>query len=122
MQADDARRQNQGAHAAISANHDRLIDQADPVAENPNGDVTIVEVFDPLCPYCRGLGTAMAQVNKEDRGARLIYKDLPILGPPSVLGPRAPIAAQRQGAYAKLRDTLMDAPGCRQAVSIILPR
>lgn len=48
----------------------------------------------------------------QDHGVRLVYKDLPILGPPSVLGSRALLAAQAQesrvpGAYEKLRAALM---------------
>ena len=41
---------------------------------------------------------------------RLVYKDLPILGPASVLAAKALLAAQRQGGYEKLRTALMQAP------------
>ena len=49
----------------------------------------------------------MAALLKQDPQVRLIYKDLPVLGPASVLGSKALLAAQRQGAYEKLRDALM---------------
>ena len=38
---------------------------------------------------------------------RLVYKDLPILGPASMLGSKALLAAQKQGGYEKLRDAIM---------------
>ncbi|MGE0226815.1 MAG: DsbA family protein, partial [Acetobacteraceae bacterium] len=40
---------------------------------------------------------------------RLVYKDLPILGPASVLASKALLAAQKQDGYEKLRTALMKA-------------
>jgi protein-disulfide isomerase len=110
LQADDTRKKDETARASIAKNRDALFDPTDPVAGNPHGDVTIVEFFDPRCPYCRRLDPIMTQFLVEDRGIRLVYKDLPILGPPSLLGSRALLAAQRQGAYQKLRDLMMSDP------------
>ena len=45
-----------------------------------------------------------------DHGVRLVYKELPILGPPSVLAARALLAAQKQGGYARLQQSLMTGP------------
>jgi protein-disulfide isomerase len=106
MQADEGDRQR----AALVAAKDSLVDPGDPVAGNPNGDVTIVEFFDVRCPYCRKIEPTMAEVLARDRGVRLVYKDLPILGPASVLGSKALLAAQKQGAYEKLRDAVMTGP------------
>lgn len=49
----------------------------------------------------------MASLLTEDKGVRLILKDLPVLGPASTLGARALLAAQRQDGYEKLRVALM---------------
>ena len=106
MQTDEGDRQR----AALAAAKDTLIDPADPVGGNPKGDVTIVEFFDTRCPYCRKLEPTMADLLARDRGVRLVYKDLPILGPASVLGSKALLAAQKQGGYEKLRDAIMVAP------------
>lgn len=46
----------------------------------------------------------------EDHGVKLVYKDLPILGDASVLGSKALLAAQKQGAYEKLREAVMQLP------------
>jgi protein-disulfide isomerase len=106
MQADEGR----ARQAALAAAKDRLVDPADPVGGNPNGDVTIVEFFDTRCPYCRKLEPSMAELLSADHGVRLVYKDLPILGPASVLGSKALLAAQKQGGYEKLRSAIMAAP------------
>jgi len=106
LQADEANQQR----AQIAALGDKLISPADPVAGNPQGDVTIVEFFDTRCPYCRKLEPAMIDLLARDHGVRLVYKDLPILGPASVLGSKALLAAQRQGGYEKLRSAIMAAP------------
>ena len=110
LQADDTDRQQSASRTAIAAAHNKLNDQADPVAGNPDGNVTIVEFFDTRCPYCRKLEPVMADLLAHDHNVRLVYKDLPILGPASVLGSTALLAAQKQGGYEKLRAAIMSAP------------
>jgi len=85
-------------------------DPATPVGGNPKGDVTIVEFFDTRCPYCRGMEPVMDKFLTGDHRVRLVYKDLPILGPASVLGTRALLAAQKQDAYTRMRDAVMKLP------------
>ena len=107
LQADEGRAQEEASRAALAAERSSLVDPADQVAGNPKGDVTIVEFFDVRCGYCRRMEPAMTELLRQDRNVRLIYKDLPILGPASVLGAKALIAAQAQNGYEKLRDALM---------------
>jgi len=108
LQADEGVRQDAAMRAAIAASREGLTrDGGDPVAGNPGGDVTIVEFFDIRCPYCRRLVPVLDDLLSRDRGVRLVLKDLPILGPPSVLGAKALLAAQRQGGYVKLQEALM---------------
>jgi protein-disulfide isomerase len=106
MQSDDGARQQ----AALATHRDELVTPADPVGGNPHGDVTIVEFFDTRCPYCRRMEPAMDQFLAQDHGVKLVYKDLPILGPASTLGSKALLAAQQQGAYEKLRGAVMQLP------------
>jgi protein-disulfide isomerase len=110
LQADDSAHQAAESQAALAAHHDALVTPADPVAGNPHGDVTIVEFFDTRCPYCRSMEPAMDKLLVEDHGVKLVYKDLPILGPASMLGSKALLAAQRQGGYDKLREAVMQLP------------
>ena len=110
LQADEGEQTKAATRAAIAETHDTLVRPEDPVAGNPKGDVTIVEFFDTRCPYCRKMEPVMTQFLGQDRNVRLVYKDLPILGPASTLGSKALLAAQKQGAYEKMRDAVMKLP------------
>lgn len=83
---------------------------ADPVAGNPQGNVTVVEFFDVRCPYCRRMLPVITDLLHGDHNLRVVYKDIPILGPASVLGAKALLAAQAQGGYLKLKDAVMSGP------------
>lgn len=110
LQADEGTREQAHARDALASVRDKMVSPADPIAGNPNGDVTIVEFFDVRCPYCKRIEPVMAQFLARDKGVRLVYKDLPILGPASMLASKALLAAQRQNAYEKLRDAVMKLP------------
>ena len=110
LQADDTEREKTATRGAVLAAKDVLVTDNDPIAGNPHGSVTIVEFFDVRCPYCRKLEPEMAEFLAADHDVRLVYKDLPILGPASVLGTKALLAARKQDAYIKLRDVLMRMP------------
>ena len=108
MQAEEGARQEAATSAAIASSQQALLHtQGDPVGGNPNGDVTLVEFFDVRCPYCRRMLPVLAELLRRDHNIRLVYKDIPILGPASVLGTRAELAAQKQGGYQKMHDALM---------------
>jgi protein-disulfide isomerase len=110
LQADEGERTQEATRAAISQAGSQLVTPADPVAGDPHGDVTIVEFFDTRCPYCRKMEPVMSRFLQQDHRVRLVYKDLPILGPASVLGTKALFAAQRQGAYGPMREAVMKLP------------
>jgi protein-disulfide isomerase len=104
----DQRERTEARRAAITAAGDALFrDAADPVKGNPRGDVTIVEFFDARCGYCKQLHPTMEALLRRDGNLRVVMKDLPILGPNSVLASRALLAAQRQGRYQPLYDALL---------------
>ena len=108
LQDDEASRKQTAAERAINSSHTALTgNPADPQVGNPKGDVTVVEFYDVRCPYCRRMLPVMAELLKRDPNIRLVYKDIPILGPASVLGAKAMLAAQNQGGYARMYDILM---------------
>ena len=109
LQADDTKREQTATQNALARLAGRLVEAADPVAGNPLGDVTIVEFYDTRCPYCRRMMPVTAELLRTDPKVRLVFKDLPILGPASQLESRALLAAQRQGGYFKLQDAVMRA-------------
>ena len=109
IQADQARQQADTAHQAITQYHDQIFDEADPAVGAPHG-ITVVEFYDTRCPYCRQIEPGIRDWLRNSADVRIAYKDMPILGPPSIMAARALLAAQRQDGYAKLRELLMAAP------------
>ncbi len=110
LQADETAHGQAASRAAIAAARNQLVTPADPAVGDPHGDVTIVEFFDTRCPYCRRLEPVVDGFLNQDKKVRLVYKDLPILGPASVLGSKALLAAQMQNAYAPMRAAVMKLP------------
>jgi protein-disulfide isomerase len=83
-------------------------DPASPVGGNPKGSVTIVEFFDYQCGYCKREAAEMKKLLQADPDVRVVYKDLPILGPASVFAARAALAAQKQGKHGALHTALLE--------------
>jgi len=111
LQADDARAQEAASRAAIGQAGAALSGTpGDPVAGNPAGNVTLVEFYDLRCPYCRAMLPVMRSLLASDAKLRVVFKDIPVLGPGSVLGARAVLAAQKQGGYLQLQDAVMTGP------------
>ncbi len=111
LQADEGKRQDAAARTAIGGAHRELLpDALDGVAGNPTGTSTIVEFYDIRCPYCRHMEPVLDKLLRHNPQVRLVYKDLPVLGPASKLGARAMLAASRQGGYLKLHARLMHSP------------
>jgi protein-disulfide isomerase len=106
------RRQTEAAAArqreAIAANQSELLEASHtPVAGNPSGDVTLVEFFDYRCAYCRRVVSSMRELLDEDRGLRVAFKDLPVLGPDSVRAAKAALASRAQDGYVPFHFALM---------------
>ncbi len=108
LEAADRTEREGAGRAAIAANAAALFrDPADPAMGNPEGTVTVVEFFDPRCGYCKGMFPVVEELLRRQRDVRWVMKDLPILGPASVLASRALLASQKQGRYAELHAALM---------------
>jgi protein-disulfide isomerase len=86
-------------------------DPATPVGGNPQGDVTIVEFFDYRCPYCKQAQPALQALLDQDHKLRFIYKEMPVLGAPSVTAARAALAARLQGKYEFFHAAMMATKG-----------
>ena len=69
-------------------------------------DVTLVEFFDYACPYCKASNPSVDRLLQEDKGLRVVYRELPILGPDSVTAARLSLEASQLGRFAKFHDTL----------------
>jgi protein-disulfide isomerase len=94
--------------AAIAQNQKKLLDDPlTPVGGNPDGDVTLVEFFDYRCTYCRRVVSSLRELLDEDSGLRVVFKDMPVLGPDSVRAARAALASRKQDGYVPFHFALM---------------
>jgi protein-disulfide isomerase len=111
MQADGVKQSEAEASKHIGANRGALFAAPDGASEgNPSGDVTLVEFYDPRCPYCRKMAPVIGDLLKADPGLRVVYKDIPVLGPASEIEVRAILAAGLQGAYSRMQAAMMANP------------
>ena len=69
-------------------------------------DVTLVEFFDYACPYCKASNPIVDRLLQEDKGLRVVYRELPILGPDSVTSARLSLEASKLGRFAQFHDAL----------------
>lgn len=81
---------------------DQLVGMSDPVKGNPEGDVTVLEYFDPNCPHCRTFYPQMQELIAQygDR-VRFVYKPIP-LWEFSIPQIEALYAAQQQGKFTAM--------------------
>jgi protein-disulfide isomerase len=68
--------------------------------------VTLVEFFDYACPYCKASNPTIDRLLQEDKGLRVVYRELPILGDDSVKAARLSLEASKLGRFASFHDTL----------------
>jgi protein-disulfide isomerase len=77
-------------------------DRTSPVEGNAQG-----EFFDYRCVHCRNVASTIDQIISSNATVRVIYKNFPVLGEPSVLAARVAVAAQQQGGWPKLHRALL---------------
>jgi protein-disulfide isomerase len=65
-----------------------------------NPDVTLVQFFDYNCGYCRAARPDIEKLLAEDPKLRIVYREVPILGPDSVKAAQASLTAAQGGRYA----------------------
>jgi protein-disulfide isomerase len=100
------------AKQALVAHHKLVFDDpATPVGGNPHGSVSMVEFFDYRCPYCKQMQPGVEGLLRQDPQLRLVYKELPVLGPVSLVAARAALAAREQGKYDAFHDAMMNTRG-----------
>lgn len=108
MQAAEAAAERARGQAAIAAHAEALFhDPGDPGFGAARPEVTLVEFTDYRCPYCRRMHGVIAELVRTEPGLRVVVKEIPILGPASVLAARAALAADAQGKFPAFRDGLM---------------
>ena len=106
------------AQQSITTNQQQLVaDPATPTAGSPDA-ITVVEFFDYRCGYCKRMAPTVLKLVSGSK-IRLVYKELPILGPDSVVAAKAALASRKQGdVYTKFHQDLMALEGAITMASI----
>lgn len=68
-------------------------------AGNPKGDVTLVVFSDYNCPYCRATSPEIDRLLANDPKLKVVWREMPVLGPDSMAAAAAALAAAIQGKY-----------------------
>ncbi len=96
MQALEAKRNAEakaGQSETIAGLRERLdASPAGTVAGNPQGDVTLVEFFDYNCGYCKRAASDLQVLLESDPKLKVVYKEIPVLGPASEAAARVSLA------------------------------
>lgn len=71
-------------------------------------EVTMVEFFDYACGYCKQAKEDLDRLLEEQDSLRIVYRELPVLGPQSVVAARASLAASKVGKFAPFHDKLYE--------------
>ena len=106
VDASDALRDRQYA-STLAANRAAL---ETPFASSWKGaakpSVVLVEFYDYACPYCKASNPWIEQLIRENPGLRVVYRELPILGDPSVEAARLSLEASKAGRFRDFHDAL----------------
>lgn len=82
------------------------------VLGNPQGDVTLVEMFDYNCGYCRQSLPDIAALLDEDKNLRIVLKEFPILSQGSIEAARVAVqVAETDVDYWSFHQTLFTSRG-----------
>ena len=71
-----------------------------------NADVVLVEFFDYACPYCRATNADVDRLLREDPHLKVVWRELPIIGPDSERAAYASLGAARQGRFRQFHDRM----------------
>lgn len=115
LQALEAKREmelKERQKVALKTKQDELLrDPTSPVSGNPKGEITLIEFYDYRCGFCKKSASAVTELQKVDPRVRVVYKDFPILGEPSVLAAKAALASQAQGKHQAFHEALLASHG-----------
>jgi protein-disulfide isomerase len=87
-------------------------------AGNADGKITIVEFFDYNCGYCKKAFEEIQKVLKDDKDVKIVFYDMPILGPDSVESAKWSLAAKKQDKYFAFHTALMNHQGGKDAETL----
>ncbi len=106
VEASDALRDRQYAPtlAAQRANIETPFHSSWKGAAKP--EITLAYYYDYACGYCRKSNPDIDRLLAENKDLRVVFHELPILGPSSLASSRVALAASKAGKFAAFHDSL----------------
>lgn len=80
---------------------------------NPQADVTVVMFTDYSCGYCQRSLPDIDRLIAGDKNIRVVWREIPILGPQSETAARIALAAAKKGSYLATHRALFARSGAR---------
>jgi protein-disulfide isomerase len=81
-----------------------------------DGDVVLVEFFDYACSFCRAANPDVERLLREDPRLKVVWRELPVLGPDSEAASHVSLAAARQGRFREFHESMFALGRPTQAV------
>ena len=106
QQAVDRLQQRQSASAAVQHRTALETPYHGAWAGAADGDVILVEFFDYACPYCHATNADVDRLLREDPRLKVVWRELPILGPNSQAAAYVSLGAARQGRFRAFHDRM----------------
>jgi protein-disulfide isomerase len=92
QQKQETEQQRQQREQLSSRSGELFTKDGDPFIGNPNGKIILVEFFDYRCGYCKRVVGDVVALTKSNKDLKVVFKELPILGDPSVVATRVSLA------------------------------
>ena len=84
--------QQEESKKGVEENYNEIISEVNTGIANPKGKKVIVEFFDYNCGYCKMASKAVKEIADENKGVKIIFREMPILGQPSVVAAQYSVA------------------------------
>jgi protein-disulfide isomerase len=104
---EEQRKQEETAQSALKNEQAYLSDPSLPFAGAAKPEITIYELFDYNCGYCKRAFEAVNQVIENEKNVKVVFLDLPILSPQSKTAALWSLAANKQGKYFAFHKGMM---------------
>ncbi len=72
-----------------------------------NADITIIEIMDYRCSYCREMAAVVKALSEKHPDVRIVFRHMPVFGLPSLIEAEFALAAGMQGKFMPAHDFLM---------------
>jgi protein-disulfide isomerase len=105
---------NSNASESIKKAHEQLVnDSGTPFVGDAAASLTVVEFFDYSCGYCHKAWPELEKLMESRKDVKIVFKELPILGPDSEAAARVALAVHRVDAtkYLPVHRAIMGMSG-----------